>query len=59
MSLLTLLAVLFIGLKLAGIIAWSWWLVLAPLWAIPAVLLGGVVVGTLAAIGLKIRFKKR
>lgn len=29
----TLLGVLFIGLKLAGIISWSWWLVLAPLWA--------------------------
>lgn len=30
---LTLLAVLFIGLKLAGIIAWSWVWVLCPLWA--------------------------
>ncbi len=27
-----LLAVLFIGLKLADIIAWSWLWVLAPLW---------------------------
>lgn len=27
-----LLAVLFIGLKLAGIIAWSWPWVLAPVW---------------------------
>ena len=27
-----LLAVLFIGLKLTGYIAWSWWWVLAPLW---------------------------
>lgn len=32
-----LLAVLFIGLKLTGYIGWSWWWVLAPLWA-PAVL---------------------
>lgn len=31
-SFLGLLAVLFIGLKLTGYIAWSWWLVLAPLW---------------------------
>jgi len=23
---------MFIGLKLAGFIAWSWWWVLAPLW---------------------------
>ena len=28
----TLLAVLFIGLKLAGIITWSWLWVLSPLW---------------------------
>lgn len=29
---LSLLALLFIGLKLVGIIAWSWWWVLSPLW---------------------------
>jgi len=28
-----LLAILFITLKLTGVIAWSWWWVLAPLWA--------------------------
>ena len=27
-----LLAILFIGLKLAGYIDWSWWWVLGPLW---------------------------
>lgn len=27
-----LLAILFIGLKLTGHIAWSWWWVFAPLW---------------------------
>ena len=27
-----LLALLFIGLKLGGIINWSWWWVLSPLW---------------------------
>lgn len=27
-----LLTILFIGLKLTGYIAWSWWWVLAPLW---------------------------
>jgi len=35
---LYLLTVLFIGLKLGGVITWSWWWVLAPLWG--AVLLG-------------------
>lgn len=28
----SLLTVLFIGLKLTGYIAWSWWWVLSPLW---------------------------
>lgn len=31
------LTLLFVGLKLAGVIHWSWWWVLAPLWA-PVVL---------------------
>lgn len=39
---LGLLALLFIGLKLGGVIAWSWLWVLAPLWIplLVAVLLG-------------------
>lgn len=44
-----LLAVLFIGLKLTGVIAWSWWWVLSPLWiplAIVAVIL--LVMGVIA-----------
>lgn len=28
----TLLAILFIGLKLTGYIDWSWWWVLSPIW---------------------------
>lgn len=28
----TLLLVLFIGLKLGGVIDWSWWWVLSPFW---------------------------
>lgn len=35
-----LLAILFIGLKLTGHIAWSWWWVLSPLWLPLAVGLG-------------------
>jgi hypothetical protein len=27
-----LLAILFIALKLTGVIAWSWWWVLSPIW---------------------------
>jgi hypothetical protein len=28
----TILALIFIVLKLCGVIAWSWWWVLAPVW---------------------------
>jgi hypothetical protein len=41
---LPLVAIPLIALKLAGIIDWSWWWVLAPLWgsvALLAVLMGG------------------
>jgi cytochrome oxidase assembly protein ShyY1 len=33
----------FIALKLAGVVAWSWWWVLSPLWinAVPLVLVAG------------------
>jgi hypothetical protein len=43
-SLLTLLGVLFIGLKLAGYITWSWWLVTLPLWGGAAFVLALLVV---------------
>lgn len=33
-----LLTVLFVGLKLTNVIAWSWWWVLSPIW-IPLLLL--------------------
>lgn len=42
------LALLFIGLKLGGVIAWSWLWVLSPLWAPVAF---AIVVGLIAAIG--------
>jgi hypothetical protein len=35
----SLLTVLFIGLKLGGVIAWSWWWVLSPIWITSAVAL--------------------
>lgn len=34
---LSLLLILFIGLKLGGIIDWSWWWVISPIW-IPLIL---------------------
>lgn len=35
-----LLTVLFIGLKLTGYIAWSWWWVTSPMWLPISVVLG-------------------
>lgn len=44
------LFVLFVGLKLTGHIAWSWWLVFAPLWGLAlARFVVGVVVGFVGA----------
>lgn len=48
----SLLTILFIALKLTGVIAWSWWWVLAPLW-MPIVLVLGVVLIVLAALVAK------
>jgi len=31
------LTVVFIALKLTGLVAWSWWWVVAPLWAPPLI----------------------
>ncbi len=47
MKFLTALALLFIFLKLTGVIAWSWWLVLLPLYFGAAVFLGMVVLSIL------------
>ena len=33
------LFLVFLILKLTGVIAWSWWWVTAPLWAVPALVL--------------------
>lgn len=47
-----LLGIVFIVLKLVGVVNWSWWLVLAPLWAPTAVgvilILLGILVGVIA-----------
>jgi len=46
MTFSTLLAVLFIGLKLTGFIAWSWLWVLCPLW------IGFAIFGSFMIFGL-------
>ena len=45
MSFLGALTLLFIGLKLGGIITWSWWLVLLPLYGVAGVFIGMVLTG--------------
>lgn len=36
---MSLLFLLFLGLKLAGCIDWSWWWIFSPIW-VPALLIG-------------------
>ena len=55
-SLFALLFVLFLGLKLAKIITWSWWWIFSPLW-IPFSIVFLVVV--LIEIGKAIEREKR
>lgn len=50
-SFLGLLTIVFITLKLTGFISWSWWWVLAPLWA-PLLILLAVIVGILLVAGV-------
>ena len=45
-----LLAILFIGLKLGGVITWSWWLVLARIWVWWAFVLAFFLIGVWIAI---------
>lgn len=40
-----MLTILFIALKLTGVIAWSWWWVISPIW-IATALVALVVIGT-------------
>ncbi len=45
------LGLLFVGLKLGGMIDWSWWWVSAPFWMPPAGFLGFMaIVGVLAVL---------
>lgn len=44
-----LVFLLFLGLKLTGYIAWSWWWVTAPLW-LPFVIVGAIFIVSVAVI---------
>lgn len=51
---LDLLLVLFIGLKLAEVITWSWWWVMSPLWIPFGLVIAGVLIWL--AVKLVVRF---
>lgn len=40
---MTLLTVILVLLKVTGIVSWSWWVVLLPIW-LPLAFLGGILV---------------
>jgi hypothetical protein len=50
MSPLGLLGVVFVTLKLLGIITWSWWWVTAPFWAPLAIIFAIIVVILVVAV---------
>lgn len=47
-----LLAIVFIVLKLTGVIAWSWWWVLAPIWLPASIGLIALIVLAIIAMAL-------
>lgn len=49
-SFMGLLGILFIGLKLAGYITWSWWLVTLPLWGGVALIFSLLIIGPVLTI---------
>ena len=49
-SFMGLLAILFIGLKLAGYITWSWWIVTLPLWGGAALIISMFVIAPAIAL---------
>lgn len=55
--LLTILVLIFMTLKLCGVINWSWWLVFMP-WIAPIGLVIGLV-GIIATIGLLVEHKDK
>lgn len=48
-SVLGVLLIVFIVLKLVGVISWSWWVVLIPLW----ISIGLVIIGILAIAAIR------
>lgn len=50
---LGMLTIVFITLKLIGTIAWSWWYVLAPLWAPVALVVAIIIIALIIKLMIK------
>lgn len=59
MGICSVLGLIFVTLKLTGVIAWSWWWVLLPFYGGIAAILAAGGVAAAAAIGIKSAFKNR
>ena len=46
----TILTILFVGLKLAGFIDWSWWFVFSPLWI--SLIIAGIIMSVVGGGGI-------
>jgi len=49
----------FVVLKLTGVVSWSWWWVLSPLWAPTALLIVALVLLALVAIAISLLVRNR
>lgn len=60
-SICTVLLLIFLVLKLTGTINWSWWWVLAPLWAPLAIVVFILIIWLITGLlcGLKISIRKK
>ena len=58
LSLAGVLTVVFVVLKLVGVINWSWWWVLAPLWISAIIVVALIVVVLTAAFLIDFRWNK-
>jgi len=56
---LELLGLLFVGLKLGGVVDWPWLAVTAPFWALPALGLAGVLIAILGLFLTKLGHSMR
>lgn len=58
MGFVSALTLLFIGLKLSGLLTWSWWAVLSPMLIGAALLFLLVVVASVVYVGVAVRDRR-